>query len=168
MRHSIINHSSRIKTKKMKKFSTKVLLMAFILGQIHTATLAQQVNETFIRNLDNSEREAVLRGDTISLFNKLWSPNMVVNTPANRVGTVESTKNLTRTGKIDYSSFERTIEKITIFENVGIVMGQEVVKPQRNADNVGKTITRRFTNIWMNGKDGWQIVARQATVISIL
>ena len=147
--------------------SMKVMISAFLLGLIHTTALAQQVNETFIRNLDNSEREAVLRGDTIFLF-KIWSPNMVVNTPANRVGTVESTKTLTRTGKIDYSSFERTIEKITIFENVGIVMGQEVVKPQRNADNVGKTITRRFTNIWMNGNDGWQLIGRQATVISIL
>ena len=152
----------------MKILSIRVMISAVLLGVIHTSALAQQVDETFIRNLDNSERAAVFEGDTISLFNKLWSPDMVVNTPANRVGTVESTKFLTRTGKIDYSSFERTIEKITIFGNVGIVMGQEVVKPQRKSDNVGKTITRRFTNIWMNGKDGWQMVARQATVFSIL
>jgi hypothetical protein len=151
----------------MKMISIKIMISAFLLGLIYTSALAQQVNETFIRNLDNSEREAVLRGDTVFLF-KIWSPNMVVNTPANRVGTVESTKMLTRTGKIDYSSFERTIEKITIFENVAIVMGQEIVKPQRNSDNVGKTITRRFTNIWMNGNNGWSMVARQATVISIL
>jgi hypothetical protein len=98
----------------MKMIPIRVMISAFLLGLIHTSALAQQVDETFIRNLDNSEREAVLRGDTLSLFNKFWSPNMVVNTPANRVGTVESTKFLTRTGKIDYSSFERTIEKITI------------------------------------------------------
>jgi Domain of unknown function (DUF4440) len=152
----------------MTKLSTKVLIIAFILGLIHTTTLAQQVNETFIRNLDNSELEAVLKGDSLPLFDKIWSPNMVVNTPANKVGTVEGTKIAMRTGKLDYSSFERTIEKITIFENVGIVMGQEIVKPQRNADNVGKTITRRFTNIWMNEKGSWHMVARQATVISML
>jgi hypothetical protein len=152
----------------MRKFTTKVLVVAFILGLIHTSSLAQQVNETFIRNLDNSELEAVLKGDSLALFDKIWSPNMVVNTPANRVGTVEGTKIALRTGKLDYSSFERTIEKITIFGNVGIVMGQEIVKPQRNNDNVGKTITRRFTNIWMNENNVWHMVARQATVISIL
>lgn len=83
------SHPFSPKTKKMKKLSTKVLTVAFILGLIHTAALAQQVSETFIRNLDNTEREAVLKGDTITLFNKLWSPNMVVNAPANRVGTVD-------------------------------------------------------------------------------
>jgi hypothetical protein len=110
----------------MKMISIKVTISAFLFVLIHSSAQAQQVSEAFIRNLDNSEREAVLKGDTMFLF-KIWSPNMVVNTPANRVGTVESTKILTRTGKIDYSSFERTIEKITIFENVGIVMGQEIV-----------------------------------------
>lgn len=54
----------------------KVMISAFLLGLIHTSALAQQVDETFIRNLDNSEREAVLKGDTIFLF-KIWSPNMV-------------------------------------------------------------------------------------------
>jgi hypothetical protein len=48
----------------------KILIISFALGHIHTTASAQQVTESFIRNLDNSEREAVLKGDTLFLFNK--------------------------------------------------------------------------------------------------
>lgn len=153
--------------KTNEKTFTKFLLIGLTLGLMNTAT-AQQVNEAFIRNLDNSEVNAVLKADTTALFTKLWSQGMVINTPQNLVGSCERLKGLARIGKLEYSSFERTIEKITVFENVGIVMGQEIVKPTGRADNVGKTITRRFTNVWMKEKPGWRMVARQATVISML
>ena len=51
---------------------------------------------------------------------------MVINTPANRVGTIEGTKLGLRTGKLDYSSFERVIEKISFIENIAVVMGHEI------------------------------------------
>ncbi len=152
----------------MKKILNRVLITSLFFGLTHQVSLAQQSNETEIRNLENLEREAVLKGDTTSLFNKYWSPNMVVNTPANRVGTIEGTKIGLRTGKIDYSSFDRVIEKITFTENIAIVMGQEIIKPKGWSDNVGKTVTRRFTNIWMKSKKEWRLVARQATIISVL
>ena len=46
-------------------------------------------------------------------------------------------------------------------------MGKEVLVPQGSSQNAGKTITRRFTNIWMKEKDAWKLVARQATIVSI-
>jgi hypothetical protein len=42
--------------------------------------------------MENLERESVLKGDSAALFDKIWSPTMIVNTPANVVGTVEGTK----------------------------------------------------------------------------
>jgi hypothetical protein len=152
---------------KMNKISNKLFAVGLILVFTYKVVSAQQNKETEIRNLENTERQAVLQGDTITLFSKIWSPNMVVNSPLNRVGTVEGTKAQIRKGKLDYATFERFIEVITFNENIAIVMGKEVLKPQGLSDNAGKIITRRFTNIWMTTKDGWQIVARQATIIKV-
>lgn len=152
----------------MKKILYRVLITILFFGLVHYVSLAQQNSEAEIRNLENLEREAVLKGDTTSLFIKYWSPNMVINTPVNRVGTIEGTKFGLRTGKLDYSSFERVIEKISFIENIAVVMGHEILKPKGLNDNVGKTVTRRFTNIWMKSLDEWRIVARQSTIISVL
>src|SRR5512134_402144 len=92
---------------------------------IANRTLAQDPREAEIRRLEQLEREAVMKGDSTSLFDKLWSPNMVINTPANVVGTVQGTKAMFRSGGLNYLSFERNIEKITFNENIAIVMGGE-------------------------------------------
>ena len=92
---------------------------------------------------------------------------MIVNTPANRVGTVEGTKMQLRTGQLHYASFERHIEKITFNGDLAIVMGEEILKPQGQQMNAGKTVTRRFTNIWRNVSNSWSMIARQATIIKV-
>ena len=128
---------------------------------------AQDARETAIRQLENEEREALMKTDSIKLFNKLWAPEMVINTPANVVGTVEGTKAIFRSGGLQYASFERNIEKITFTNNVAIVMGEEKIRPQGSQPNAGKLVTRRFTNFWMNRDNQWSIIARQATIIKV-
>ena len=128
---------------------------------------AQDPREAEIRRLEQLEREAVMKGDSASLFDKLWSPNMVINTPANVVGNVQGTKAMFRSGGLNYLSFERNIEKITFNENIAIVMGGEVIKPQGKQVNAGKTVSRRFTNVWKYSGNSWSIIARQATIIKV-
>jgi len=128
---------------------------------------SQDPRETEIRRLENLERESVLKFDSATLFGKIWSPKMVVNTPANVVGTVEGTKALLRSGNLNYLSFERNIEKITFYDNVAIVMGGEKIKPQGKQMNAGKIVSRRFTNVWMYSNNSWSIIARQATIIKV-
>jgi hypothetical protein len=53
---------------------------------------AQDERDTEIRRLEDVEREAVMRGDSTLLFNTIWSPQMVINPPANRVRTVDEQK----------------------------------------------------------------------------
>ena len=103
----------------------------------------------------------------MALFDKIWSPAMIVNTPANIVGTVEGTKAHFRSGDLNYQSFERTMEKITFNYNVAIVMGGEVIKPQGKQVNAGKTVSRRFTHVWLFKNNQWSIIARQATIIKV-
>ena len=143
------------------------LLLSFLFAIISDILFAQNSKESEIRRLENLEREAVLKVDTALLFNQLWSPNMVVNAPVNRVVAVETTKLFTRTGRLNYASFERNIEKITFNDDLAIVMGEEILKPQGISENAGKIVTRRFTNIWKNSNNAWSIIARQSTIIKV-
>jgi hypothetical protein len=146
--------------------SFKNVTLTISLALISNISYAQDPREPEIRRLETIEREAVLKGDTVVLY-KLWSPQMVVNAPANRVGSVEVTKMHTRSGKLNYAAFDRNIEKITFNDNLAIVMGEEKLKPQGLSDNSGKLITRRFTNIWKFADNSWTIIARQATIIKV-
>ena len=142
----------------------KILLLLCLAS---TIAAAQESKDSVIRSLENLERISAMKGDSIVLFDKIWSPNMVVNAPANRVGTVEGTKMQLRTGRLNYLSFERNIEKITFNDNLAIVMGEEKIKPQGIQDNAGKTVTRRFTNVWKYANNAWSIIARQASIIKV-
>jgi hypothetical protein len=155
-----------LRINNMKQFLTLLTLACSLTGA-STVALAQDPRESEIRRLENLERESVLKGDSLALYDKLWSSAMVVNTPANVVGTVEGTKTQFRAGNLKYLSFERTIEKITFNGNVAIVMGEEKIKPQGKQMNAGKVVTRRFTNVWMNSNNSWSIIARQATIIKV-
>ena len=150
----------------MKQF-VKLFTLSFCLIWTSQVVLAQDSGESEIRRLENLERESVLKGDSLALFDKIWSSNMVVNTPANVVGTVEGTKAHLRSGDLNYLSFERNIEKITFNDSVAIVMGGEKIKPQGQQINAGKVVTRRFTHVWMYSNNSWSIIARQATIINV-
>ena len=144
-----------------------LLTMSIALTSLPNFVLAQDPRESEIRRLETLERESVIKGDSATLFNKIWSPSMVINTPANIVGTVEGTKALLRSGGLNYLSFERTIEKITFNDNIAIVMGGEIIKPQGQQPNAGKTVSRRFTHVWLYKNNSWSIIARQATIFKI-
>jgi len=143
------------------------LLFFSLFISITNNVLAQDAREAEIIRLENLERESVLKSDSAALFDKIWSPKMVVNTPANVVGTVEGTKQLLRTGGLKYLSFERNIEKITFNDELAIVMGGEVIEPQGTQPNAGKTVYRRFTHVWKFSNNNWSIIARQATIIKV-
>lgn len=128
---------------------------------------AQDLREAEIRRMENLEKTAVLKGDTAVLFDGIWAPGMIVNTPANVVGTVAGTKAHLRAGDLNYLSFERNIEKISFYENVAVVMGGETIKPQGRQLHAGKTVSRRFTHVWMHQNNQWSIIARQATIIKV-
>lgn len=143
------------------------LISSVCLACIANAAFAQDPREAEIRRMENLERESVLKGDSAALFDKVWSPNMIVNTPANVVGTVEGTKAHLRSGDLNYLSFERNIEKITFNDNIAVVMGGEIIKPQGHQVNAGKSVSRRFTHVWLYKNNQWSIIARQATIIKV-
>ena len=148
----------------MKKI--RLLVLIIIAVSIHSASIAQQSDEALIRRLENEEHDAILKGDTTMLY-RLMSSQIVVHNPENTIVNLKQIMQRIKSGKINYGSFERHIEKITFIGGAAIVMGKEILIPQGSTQHANKTVTRRFTNFWMKENDVWKLSARQATIISV-
>ncbi len=127
---------------------------------------AQHADDSLLRRLEDRERDAILKGDTTAL-SQLISSRIVVQNPENAIVGFRQIMDRVKAGKINYSTFKRNIENIAFIGTIAVVMGVETLVPQGATKNAGKTITRRFTNIWMKEKDFWKLTARQATIVSI-
>jgi Domain of unknown function (DUF4440) len=150
----------------MKKLFTP-FVMSVLLGLTYNVSLAQEDKELEIRKLENIEGEAWVKKDSMTLF-KLFAPELVVYSPLNNVINLAILKKLIRAGKVDISSSEKKIEKVSFIRDMAVVMGSDIVKPQGAMDNAGKTVTRRYTDIWIYDGADWRLTIRQATIISIL
>lgn len=143
----------------------------WLMASTHHTNILPSINpateEAVIRNLENLEREAFLKNDTTTLLTQLWSPQMVINAPANTISNLDNLKKRIAAGKQNYARFDRTIENIAFNDNLAIVMGEEKLEPQGLSDNAGKKLTRRFTNIWKNTSGNWRMIARQSTIIKV-
>ncbi len=99
---------------------------------------------------------------------QLVTNDLVVHTPANRVANKEAVLGYLKSGRIDYEDATTTIEGLSVRSDHVVIMGEEVVTPQNATDNAGKTVRRRFTDVWRKEPDGkWRLTIRQATVTAI-
>ena len=100
----------------------------------------------------------------------LFAKDLIVNTPANRVGRLEQVLGFFRAGRMNYESADVTIEALDTRKDQVVIMGEEVVKPREASanPNAGKTVSRRFTDVWRKEHDGkWRLTIRQATITSV-
>ena len=152
---------------KITTMKTVILLLSIISNlSISTISFSQEIDEQLIRRLEDAEREAILKSDTMQLT-KLMSKNIVVQNPENAIVGFRQIMDRIKGGKINYSVFERRIDNIAFMNGIAVVMGLETLTPQGDTKNVGKTVKRRFTNVWTKENDVWKLTARQATIVSI-
>ena len=147
--------------------TTIVALQFFLIAVGTTTAFCQENVEVQIKKMDSLMEQAWLRGDTIELLSKYWSPKLVVNNPLNKVGTVDMIKRIVKGGTMTPVSSERIIEKVTIIDNVAITMGAETAVPSQGNIYAGKKTFSRFTNVWMKSDVGWRMIARQSTIIKV-
>lgn len=140
--------------------------LSILFSLIQIAAFSQNNKEKEIRDLEKLEGESWVKKDSMTLF-KLFAPELVVNTPLNRVANLPILKQLMRAGKIDISASEKIIEKISFIQDMGIAMGHDIIKPERGMENAGKTVTRQYTDVWKKYKKSWRLIIRQATIIAI-
>lgn len=100
-------------------------------------------------------------------FAALLASDLVVNSPRNIVNFREQTLGTFRAGAIDYSAYERKIEFAGVRGDGVVVMGKEIVKPIGQAPDAGKTVHRRFTDVWRKEDGAWKLSLRQATILSV-
>ncbi|HKG58555.1 MAG TPA: nuclear transport factor 2 family protein [Pyrinomonadaceae bacterium] len=116
--------------------------------------------EQEIKRLDVAHADAILRGDLAAL-DQLWTSDFKVNNPFNEIDRADRI----RTGAVTYSSFIREPKSVLIHRDTVTVIGREIVVPKGNSPDAGKTVNRRYTNIWMKRSGKWRLVARHASVI---
>jgi hypothetical protein len=148
----------------MTKF---IFLIAFAISTLSISAQDNSKIEAEIRGLEQRGQAAILSGDTNTL-KELWAPEFLVNTPRNQAtGTRDSILLIQKAGMIDYTTFEKVIERMQFQKNLVITMGRETIVPKNDIPGMkaGQTYKRRFTNIWMKKEGKWQQVARHASII---
>ena len=123
--------------------------------------------ETEIRNLEESERNAMLKHDTVSM-KKMWAKDFTVNAPFNRVLlNRQELMDMVNKGAIQFTSFSRNIEQVVVKKNIAVTMGSEEVVFTGNVPDAGQTIKRRFTNIWVKQNGIWKLTFRHANNLCV-
>jgi len=116
--------------------------------------------EEEIRNLEQESRRAFLARDMDTL-DRLFSDDMIVNSPIHRVHRKSQVLDLLRAGVIAHATYDSEIEAIEQCGELAVVMGSD--KLTNTPD--GPLLSRRFTNVWRPEGDSWRLVVRQATLI---
>ena len=145
----------------MRLIYLAAVLAVFVTGSAAAQSAKQKAKiEQEIRKLDLAHADAILRGDLVAL-DKLWTEDFRVNNPFNQIDRADRI----RTGALTFSSFTREPETVLVHGDTVIVMGREIVVSKGNSPDAGKTINRRYTNIWMKRSGKWRLIARHASVI---
>ena len=63
-----------------------------------------------------------------------------------------------------YRKIERPIEDIQVHGDSAVVTGQVTIELM--SEGKPKTLNSRFTNVWVKGAKGWQMVAWQSTPVA--
>lgn len=127
------------------------------------------ITDPDIADVDEAERNltAAILADDADGFAAFFSPDCLVHAPNNQINTAAASVALMRAGIIAYSSFEHQVEHRARLGDYVVTMGEETMVPKGKAPNAGKTVRRRFTDVWGREGGAWKLVLRQATIISV-
>lgn len=118
--------------------------------------------EQEIHKLEQRQVDLLLKGE-VAEMEKQWSKDYMVNNPFNKL--VKAREGPIRAGQLTYSKFEREVEVVLVKGDVAVALGGEVVVPSDKSADAGKTIHRRFTNVWVKEEGRWKLLARHASVV---
>jgi ketosteroid isomerase-like protein len=109
--------------------------------------------------LEAEGRTAFVEKD-VTRLSQMWSDDLLVNSPINRVNNKEQVLSLLQAGIIAHVSLEGEVETIVRNNDLVVVMGHETV-----VDKVGGPIVkRRFTDVWREEDGRWLLLIRHANI----
>jgi hypothetical protein len=110
------------------------------------------------------ELTLVLRQDTTAM-KQFYPDDMAVTNPFNQFIDKRKVLERVKSDIIKYTSYQKKADHFHIEgSNMVIVIGSEIVVPTADAAraDAGKTINRRFTEVWMKRGKEWKKVVRHA------
>jgi len=110
----------------------------------------------------------VMRALDIAGIETLMAPDLLVNAPINKVVDRKNVIERLKTNQISYDAeAAETIDFVGVRGDMVVIMGEEVVRPNKAAPYAGKTEYRRSTDVWKPFDGAWKLWIRQATITKI-
>ena len=107
---------------------------------------------------------AIVSGDKAG-FIGAFADDAIVNSPFNNITTRKMAEERYQSGALTYKYLHRSIEYAgRRGADEVVLMGEETYEPPAGAPLGGKTVRRRFTDLWRYQGGRWKLSVRQATV----
>lgn len=155
----------------MKSTPPVLLLIVVTLLAVSCRTTAPSAPETAdakaeneLRALYDYEQQLLLRKD-VAAQGRFYPEDFVVTNPFNMFINKRQVMERIRGDIIKYSRYDRAFDAFRIYGDTAIVIGSETVVPTVDANraDAGRTIHRRFTEVWLRRNGGWEKVVRHAS-----
>jgi ketosteroid isomerase-like protein len=105
---------------------------------------------------------AMVAGDGEAL-GRLLHDGLVYTHSSASVDTKASFIDAVVTKRSGYQKIERPEQKVTVYGDSAVVAGQARIELQNASGH--RVLNLRFTDVWVKGPSGWQMVAWQSTPI---
>ena len=113
-----------------------------------------------IRLLESRRYRAMCEADAVTL-EQLLGDSLVYTHSYGGADSKASYLDGIRSKKWVYRAIDRPIEDIQVHGDCAVVTGQ--VRIELLSDGKPKTLNSAYTNVWIKGPKGWQMVAWQST-----
>ena len=96
------------------------------------------------------------------------APDIVVNAPINKVVGRTNIIGRIKAAQLSYEpEHSETIDFAGVRGDMVVIMGEEVVHPNKQGPYAGKTEYRRSTDVWRPFNGVWKLWIRQATITKV-
>jgi hypothetical protein len=112
--------------------------------------------------------QKMMRAVDIAGVETLMAPDILVNAPINKVVDRNNIIQRLKAAQISYEpDTAETIDFVGVRGDMVVIMGEEVLHPNKDAPYAGKTEYRRFTDAWKPFNGVWKLWIRQATITKV-
>jgi ketosteroid isomerase-like protein len=115
-----------------------------------------------IRQLEDRRFRAMVEADAAALEELLADSMIYTHSSATTDGKASYIAGV-RSKKWQYRKIERPVEEIQVYGDTAVVAGQ--VRIDILVEGQPKIMNSRYTDVWVKGAKGWQMVAWQSTPI---
>src|SRR5215510_16466448 len=116
-----------------------------------------------IKKLEDRRFQAMMDGDFDTL-DKLLSDELIYTHSSGQCDTRTEYIALCKKGVFKYRKIERPVENVQVYGTTVVVTGH--AKMDVMIEGSRKLLNSRYTNVWIKGSKGWQMVVWQSTPIS--